>query len=196
MGIRGSGPKALKLIAGVLATFVLVCAQADALTFKPKTKAGTTCPITAIADQTTYGVSIPACGASVEMVNASGYLFREPGSGTTGGTLEIPVPPVPIIPLPPVISLPIPLDPGTILGDGTRLAGAKRFPTGSSLPYEFSETTDKIGNAVRIEVTLQLRGGRNPARQWSKKAGGKDCAVKTTRSPRDTIACDASEALR
>src|SRR6478735_8521926 len=58
MGRRST---AFKLAAGVAATFAFVCAQADALQFQPRTKAGVTCPIAAVGDATSYGVSIPAC---------------------------------------------------------------------------------------------------------------------------------------
>lgn len=189
----------MKLAVGLVAVFFLASTQADALTLKPKTKAGVTCPVMTIAQPNSYGILIPDCGVPVAQVNAAGYLFRDPTSGSSSGGTTLPIPDLPpILPiLPPLeippITLPIDLGLGAVLGDGSKLAGASRFPPGNSLPYQFVAPTSKVGNSARITFTLQLRSKKRNPQKWRKKSIGKNCVVVGTRSPRDTLKCNVRE---
>lgn len=105
-------------VGGVAAAALLIgAADADALTLNVKTKAGRSCPISTIAQPTTYGLSIPDCAIPVKQIFAAGYLIREqnPGKGTGGGSGGLPIPSLPSLPplpdlpdLPGVPSLPVP----------------------------------------------------------------------------------------
>jgi hypothetical protein len=189
--MRGLRQRSTAALAFVAAMAVGV-AHADALTIKAQTKAGGKCKITTIAQPTTYGLSVPDCPIPVQQVSAAGYLYRQP----TGGTTTNPNLPIPL-PLPELPQLPLPVDPLApilpILTDQSRLADAKRFEPSNSLPYNPTQTTNKIGTKVHIEFLIQLKSPLKHPQKWTKSSGGKDCVVTIVRRSRDTLHCNTLE---